>query len=140
MIYLNCPGGSLQSTLPIYDVMQTARCGVATYAIDQAIGPGALILCAGRKGKRFALPRARVGLGDLFAARAGEPPPSLEDAKLLKMQVAAIFLKHSGRSTEQLERELGAAKLADGARAKALGLVDDVAPAPPVGLPLTRSA
>ena len=70
-IYINTPGGSVTSGLAIYDTMQFVKCDVATYCVGQATSMGALLLAAGRKGKRFALPHSRIMIHQPWGGGAG---------------------------------------------------------------------
>src|SRR5258708_40191184 len=76
-LYINSPGGSVTAVLAIYDTMQFMTCDVNTYCIGQAASMGAVLLCGGTKGKRYALPNSNIMIHQVLLANEG-PPPHLE--------------------------------------------------------------
>src|SRR6186997_2525999 len=102
-LYVNSPGGSVSAGLAIYDTMQFVTCDVATYCIGQAASMGAVLLTAGAKGKRRALPNARVMIHQPLAGTEGTAEEILIHAKefvRLKKELNGILLRHTGQSLE----------------------------------------
>src|SRR4249920_1880674 len=107
-LYVNSPGGSVSAGLAIYDTMQYVTCDVATYCIGQAASMGAVLLTAGARGKRNALPHARVMIHQPMAGTEGTTTEILIHAKeflRLKKDLNDILLKHTGQSLERVERD-----------------------------------
>jgi ATP-dependent Clp protease protease subunit len=128
-VYINSPGGSVTSGLAIYDTMQFVQCDVATYCIGQAASMGALLLAAGTKGKRFALPHARVMLHQPWGGTQGTAADiqiQAEEILRLKRKMNELVSKHSGQSIDRIERDADRDFYMSAVDAKAYGLVDDV--------------
>ena len=128
-IYINSPGGSVTSGLAIYDTMQFVTCDVNTYCIGIAASMGAVLLCAGTKGKRYALPNANIMIHQLLGGAEG--PASDVEIRVrymlkLKQRLNSIIAKHSGRSIEQVERDTDRDNFMSPEEAKTYGLVDEV--------------
>ena len=128
-IYINSPGGSVTSGLAIYDTMQYLTCDVNTYCVGQAASMGAVLLAAGTKGKRFALPNANIMIHQVLGGAEG----AASDVELrvkymlkLKQRLNAILAKHTGRSVEQVEKDCDRDNFMSAEEAKAYGLVDQV--------------
>jgi ATP-dependent Clp protease protease subunit len=107
-LYINSPGGSISAGLAIYDTMQFVVCDVATYCIGQAASMGAVLLTAGAKGKRFALPNARIMIHQPLAGMQG----SAEDIAIharefrrIKERMNQILIKHTGHPLEKITRD-----------------------------------
>src|SRR5688572_25095821 len=99
-LYINSPGGSVTAGLAIYDTMQYLTCDVNTYCIGQAASMGAVLLCGGAKGKRYALPNANVMIHQVLGGAEG--PASDVEIRVkymlkLKHRLNSIIAKHSGR-------------------------------------------
>jgi ATP-dependent Clp protease protease subunit len=128
-VYINSPGGSVTAGLAIYDTMQFVQCDVATYCIGQAASMGALLLAAGTKGKRFALPHARVMLHQPWGGTQGTAADiqiQAEEILRLKKKMAELFSKHSGQPVERIEHDADRDFFMPASDAKTYGLVDDV--------------
>src|SRR5260370_5190329 len=113
-LYINSPGGSVTAGLSIYDTMQYVSCDVATYCIGQAASMRALLLTAGAKGKRNALPHARVMIHQPLAGTAGTTTEILIHAKeflRLKKDLNDILLKLTGQSLQSVEKDTDRAKV-----------------------------
>ena len=128
-LYVNSPGGSVTAGLGIYDVMQGVSCDVATYCIGQAASMGALLLTAGAKGKRFALPNARIMIHQPLAGLRGTSTEFQIYAKeylRMKKHLNDILVRHTGKTFDQVERDTDRDNFMEAAEAKAYGLVDHV--------------
>src|SRR2546430_7643772 len=107
-LYINSPGGSVTAGLSIYDTMQYITCDVATYCIGQAASMGAVLLSAGSKGKRNALPHARVMIHQPMAGTEGTTTEillHLKEFQRLKKDLNEILLKHTGQTLDKVERD-----------------------------------
>ncbi len=107
-LYVNSPGGSVTAGLAIYDTMQFITCDVATYCIGQAASMGAVLLTAGARGKRHALPNARIMIHQPLAGMEGTAEDIMIHAaefKKVKKKLNAILIKHTGHPLEQVERD-----------------------------------
>jgi ATP-dependent Clp protease protease subunit len=128
-MYINSPGGSVTAGMSIYDTMQWVTCDVATYCIGQCASMGALLLTAGSKGKRFALPHARVMIHQPLAGTEGTTTEILIHAKeflRLKKDLNDILLKHTGQTLERIERDTDRDKFMSAKEAQEYGIVDQV--------------
>jgi ATP-dependent Clp protease protease subunit len=128
-MYINSPGGSVTAGLAIYDTMQYVRCNVATVCTGQAASMGAVLLAAGSKGKRSALPNSRIMIHQPLGGARGQ-------ARDLKIQVAEmarlekvlyeILAKATGHSVERIEKDCDRDNFMSATEAKQYGLIDDV--------------
>ncbi len=128
-LYINSPGGSVTAGMSIYDTMQYLTCPVATYCIGQAASMGAVLLTAGAKGKRHALPHARVMIHQPLAGTQGTTTDillHLKEFQRLKRDLNEILMKHTGRTLEEIERDTDRDKFMSPGEAKEYGLVDVV--------------
>jgi ATP-dependent Clp protease protease subunit len=128
-LYINSPGGSVTAGMSIYDTMQYVTCDVATYCIGQAASMGAVLLTAGTKGKRNALPHARVMIHQPLAGTEGTTTEILIHAKeflRLKKDLNEILLKHTGQSLERIEKDTDRDKFLSPKEAQEYGIVDNV--------------
>jgi ATP-dependent Clp protease protease subunit len=128
-LYINSPGGSVTSGLAIYDTMQFLTCDVNTYCIGQAASMGAVLLAAGTKGKRYALPNADVMIHQVLGGAEG--PASDVEIRVkymlkLKQRLNRILAKHTGKPVEQVEKDCDRDNFMSADEAKAYGLVDEV--------------
>src|SRR6059036_1416996 len=128
-LYINSPGGSVTAGLAVYDTMQFLTCDVNTYCIGQAASMGAVLLCGGTKGKRYALPNANIMIHQVLGGAEG--PASDVEIRVrymlkLKQRLNNIFAKHTGRSIEQVEKDCDRDNFMSSEEAKAYGLVDEV--------------
>ena len=128
-VYINSPGGSITAGLAIYDTMQFLKCDVATYCIGQAASMGAVLLCAGTKGKRYALPNSRVMIHQPWGGAQGTASDISLQAKeilLLKARLNTILAKHCGQDVSKIEKDTDRDYFMSADEAKNYGLVDDV--------------
>src|SRR5277367_851036 len=128
-LYINSPGGSVSAGLGIYDTMQYVTCDVATYCIGQCASMGAVLLAAGAKGKRNALPHARVMIHQPLAGTEGTTTEIMIHAKEFlrtKKTLNELLSKHTGQSIEKIERETDRDNFLSAEEAVAFGLVDHV--------------
>ena len=128
-MYINSPGGSVTAGLAIYDTMQFISCPVATYCIGQAASMGAVLLAAGDKGKRHALPNARIMIHQPWGGAQGTASDIQIQAKeieRLKGSLNEILAKHSGREVDQVRKDTDRDNFMSGSEALEYGLVDQV--------------
>jgi ATP-dependent Clp protease protease subunit len=128
-LYINSPGGSVTAGMCIYDTMQYVTCDVATYCIGQAASMGAVLLAAGTKGKRNALPHARVMIHQPMAGTEGTTTEILIHAKeflRLKKDLNDILLKHTGQSLDRIEKDTDRDKFMSSQESLEYGIVDNV--------------
>ena len=128
-LYINSPGGSVTAGLAIYDTMQYLTCDVNTYCIGQAASMGAVLLAAGTKGKRFALPNANIMIHQVLGGAEGQASDVEIRVKYmlkLKQRLNAILSKHTGKSVEQVEKDCDRDNFMSALEAKNYGLVDQV--------------
>lgn len=128
-LYINSPGGSVTAGLGIYDTMQFVTCPVATYCIGQAASMAAVLLAAGTKGKRYALPHARVMIHQPMAGSEGTATEILihtKEFRRLKQALNEILKKHTGQDLVQIERDTDRDKFLSAEEAVHYGIVDRV--------------
>jgi ATP-dependent Clp protease protease subunit len=128
-LYINSPGGSITAGLAIYDTMQFVSCDVATYCIGQAASMGAVLLTAGAKGKRFALPNARIMIHQPLAGMQGsaqEIEIHVEELRRIKRRMNEIMIKHTGHSLEKIEEDTDRDRFMSSEEAVEYGLIDKV--------------
>jgi ATP-dependent Clp protease protease subunit len=128
-LYINSPGGSVTAGLGIYDTMQFVTCDVATYCVGRAMSMGALLLAAGTKGKRTALPHASVLIHQPLGGAGGTTTEILIHTKeilRLKKELNEILIKHTGQSLEKIERDTDRDKFLTAKEAQEYGIVDHV--------------
>lgn len=127
--YVNSPGGSISAGLAIYDTMQYIRPPVSTLCLGQAASMGALLLCAGEKGKRFALPYARVMIHQPLGGAQGQATDiEIQAREILRVreQVNNIIAKHTGQSLKRIERDTDRDFWMTSKQAVEYGIVDEV--------------
>jgi ATP-dependent Clp protease protease subunit len=128
-IYINSPGGSVTSGLAIYDTIQYLTCDVNTYCVGQAASMGAVLLAAGTKGKRYALPNANIMIHQVLGGAEGQASDveiRVKHMLKLKQTLNAILSKHTGKPIEQVERDCDRDNFMSSEEAKNYGLVDQV--------------
>jgi ATP-dependent Clp protease, protease subunit len=128
-LYINSPGGSVTAGLSIYDTMQYVTCDVATYCIGQCASMGAVLLTAGAKGKRNALPHARVMIHQPLAGTEGTTTEillHLKEFQRLKKDLNDILLKHTGQTLDRIEKDTDRDKFMSPREAQEYGVVDNV--------------
>ena len=127
--YINSPGGSVTAGMAIYDTMQFVKCDVATYCVGQAASMGAVLLAAGTKGKRFALPNSRVMLHQPWGGAEGAASDiSIMATEILRLKeiLNGIVARHTGKPVESVARDTDRNYFMSAAEAKDYGLVDAV--------------
>ena len=132
-LYINSPGGSVDDTLAIYDTMQFLACDVATFCVGQAASGAAMILAAGTKGKRFALPHSKVMVHQPWGGVTGQASDiKIQAEEILKAKklLNELLAKHTGRSVEQIESETERDRYMTPTEAKAYGIVDEIVEQP----------
>ncbi len=128
-LYINSPGGVVTAGLAIYDTMQYIRCDVSTMCIGQACSAASLLLMAGAKGKRYALPNSRVMIHQPSGGAQGQATDIEIQAReilYLRGRLNGIYVKHTGQPLEQVERDMERDRFMSGDDAKAYGLIDAV--------------
>jgi ATP-dependent Clp protease protease subunit len=127
--YINSPGGMVSSGMGIYDTMQFIKPEVSTLCIGQAASMGALLLAAGAKGKRFALPNSRVMIHQPmggFSGQASDVEIHAKEILFLKQRLNEIMAKHTGQSVERIARDTDRDNFLSAESAVEYGLVDKV--------------
>jgi ATP-dependent Clp protease protease subunit len=127
--YINSPGGVVSAGLAIYDTMQYVRCPVSTVCIGQAASMGSLLLCAGAKGKRYALPNARVMVHQPSGGAQGQAADIEIQAReilTLRSRLNDIYNRHTGQPIEAIEAKLERDSYMSAEEARVFGLVDEV--------------
>ena len=129
-LYINSPGGSITAGMAIYDTMQFIRPDITTYCIGQAASMAALLLAAGTKGKRFALPNSRMlihqpSLGGLSGQATDI---DIQAREILRMREITneILARHTGQQLEKIQRDVERDFIMNAAQAKEYGLVDEI--------------
>jgi len=128
-VYINTPGGHVTSGLAIYDTMQFVKPDVNTYCVGQATSMGAVLLSAGAKGKRFALPHARIMIHQPWGGVQGQAADINIQAKeilRLKEKIENILARHTGQSMDKVKRDTDRDYFMDAEEAKKYGIVDEV--------------
>jgi ATP-dependent Clp protease protease subunit len=128
-LYINSPGGSVSAGLAIYDTMQFLTCDVNTYCIGQAASMGAVLLAAGTKGKRFALPNSNVMIHQILGGAEGQASDVEIRVKYmlrLKQRLNSIIAKHTGQEIDIVEKACDRDNFMTPEEAKSFGLVDEV--------------
>ncbi|MFO0881212.1 MAG: ATP-dependent Clp protease proteolytic subunit [Gemmataceae bacterium] len=128
--YINSPGGSVTSTLAIYDTMQFLECPVVTYCMGLAASGAAILLSAGAKGKRYALPHAKVMIHQPWSqgmfGQASDVEIEMKEILREKRRLNEILARHTGQSMEVVEAETERNRYFTAQDAKEFGLVDEV--------------
>ena len=128
-LYINSPGGSVTAGLAIYDTMQFVTCDVATYCIGQCASMGAVLLTAGAKGKRRALPNARIMIHQPLAGMEGTAEEIMihaKEFKNVKQKLNTILLKHTGHPLEKIEQDTDRDRFMSAQEALDYRLIDEV--------------
>jgi ATP-dependent Clp protease protease subunit len=133
--YINCPGGSVTATLAIYDTMQFMECPIATYCMGIAASGAAVILAAGTKGKRYALPNSKVMIHQPWGQVGGQ----ITDIEIQAVEMEKerhrlneILANHTGQPIERVAKEVERDRYFNAQESKAFGLVDEVITKAPV--------
>ncbi|MCC2098844.1 MAG: ATP-dependent Clp protease proteolytic subunit [Hyphomicrobiales bacterium] len=128
-LYINSPGGVVTAGLSIYDTMQFIRPKVSTLCIGQAASMGSLLLCAGEKGMRYCLPNSRVMVHQPsggFQGQASDIQRHAEDILKIKRRLNEIYVHHTGRDYDMIERTLDRDHFMTAQEALEFGIVDNV--------------
>jgi len=128
-LYINSPGGSITAGMAIYDTMQFIKNDVTTICVGQCASMAALLLCAGAKGKRFALPHARVLIHQPSGGASGQATDvriMAEEILRMREMTSRIIANHSGQSFDQVEKDVERDRILSPPQAKEYGLIDEV--------------
>jgi ATP-dependent Clp protease protease subunit len=128
-LYINSPGGSVTAGLAIYDTMQYVKPDVSTLCVGQAASMGSLLLTAGAKGKRYALPNARIMIHQPWGGVEGQAADiNIHAREILRVreELNQILAKHTGRTLTQIEHDTDRDRFLSSAQAKEYGLIDEV--------------
>ena len=128
-MYINSPGGSVTAGMAIYDTMQFLNCDVATYCVGQAASMGAVLLAAGAKKKRFALPNARIMIHQPWGGAQGQASDihiQAQEILRLRARLNGILANHTGKEVAAIEKDTDRDFFMSAVDAKAYGLVDEV--------------
>jgi ATP-dependent Clp protease protease subunit len=129
-LYINSPGGSVTAGMAIYDTMQFVRCPVTTFCIGQCASMAAVLLTAGTKGRRFALPNSRILIHQPHAGgisgQASDIKIAAEEILRLRERINEILAYHTGRSVEQIEKDVDRDRIMSAMQSKEYGLIDQV--------------
>lgn len=128
-IYINSPGGSITAGMAIYDTMQFIKNDVTTICVGQCASMGALLLTAGAKGKRFALPHSRILIHQPSGGASGQATDvriMAEEILRMREMTSRLIAQHSGQSFEQVELDVERDRIMSPEQAKEYGLIDEV--------------
>jgi ATP-dependent Clp protease protease subunit len=128
-LYINSPGGSVTAGLAIYDTMQYVKPPVSTICVGQAASMGAVLLLAGTKGKRYALPSARIMIHQpLGGARGQATDIEIQAREILRMKAKLneLIVKHTGQSIERVEKDTDRDYFMGATESKAYGIIDEI--------------
>ena len=128
-VYINSPGGSVTAGLAIYDTMQFMKCDVATYCVGQAASMGAILLAAGTRGKRYALPNSRIMIHQPWGGVQGAASDiSIQAKEILKLKdkINEILAFHTGQDLNKIEKDTDRDYFMSADDSKIYGLIDEV--------------
>jgi ATP-dependent Clp protease protease subunit len=129
-LYINSPGGSITAGMAIYDTMQFIRPDVTTICLGQCASMGALLLAAGAKGKRFALPNSRILIHQPSIGSIGGQATDIrihaEEIMRMREMIEVVLARHTGQAREQIERDVERDRWFDAYQAMNYGLIDQV--------------
>ena len=128
-MYINSPGGVVTSGLAVYDTMQYIRCDVSTVCIGQAASMGSMLLAAGKKGKRYALPNARIMVHQPsggFQGQATDIEIHAREILSIRARLNEIYVKHTGQSLKAIEDAMERDRFLSPGDAKTFGIIDDI--------------
>lgn len=129
MLYINSPGGDVSAGLAIYDTMQFLHCDVSTYCMGQAASMASFLLAAGTKGKRYALPHARVMIHQPLAGFQGQATDiDIHAREILNARdtLNSLYAKHTGQSVDKILRDTERDNFMSPPQAMKYGLIDEV--------------
>jgi ATP-dependent Clp protease protease subunit len=133
--YINSPGGSVSATLAIYDTMQILTCPVATYCVGLAASGGAVLLAGGAKGKRFALPNAKIMIHQPYGQVGGQVSDiEIQAQEILKTRevLNKILSTHTGQPIERIAKDTDRDFYMNAIQSKEYGVVDEILTKPPL--------
>lgn len=141
-MYINSPGGSVTAGMAIYDTMQFISCPVGTYCVGMAASMGAMLLTAGEKGKRFALPNAEIMIHQPLGGYEGTATDidiHVKNIKKMKSRLNDLLVKHTGKTLDLVEKDTDRDNFMTAAEARDYGLIDGVLERIPEGMIRTQS-
>ena len=142
-LYINSPGGSVTAGMAIYDTMQYVKPHISTICMGQAASMGALLLAAGTKGKRFALPHARIMIHQPLGGVQGQATDiDIQAKEILRVrdELNRIFVHHTGQSLEQIQRDTDRDFFMTPEQARSYGIVDEVISSKPTPRAVAEAA
>ena len=142
-LYINSPGGSVTAGMAIYDTMQYVKPAISTICMGQAASMAALLLCAGAKGKRFALPHSRILIHQPLGGAQGQATDiDIQAREILRMreELNRILQYHTGQSMDKIEHDTDRDFFMTAEQAKDYRIVDDVISSKPTTRPVTQAA
>jgi len=142
-LYINSPGGSVTAGMAIYDTMQYVKPNISTICMGQAASMGALLLAAGTKGKRFALPHARIMIHQPLGGVQGQATDiDIQAKEILRVrdELNRIFVHHTGQSIEQIQRDTDRDFFMTPEQARGYGIVDEVISSKPTPRAVAEAA
>ncbi len=128
-LYINCPGGVISAGLAIYDTMQLLRCPVSTICVGLAASMGTLLLCAGTKGKRYALPNSTIHLHQALGGAQGQAADieiAAREIMRLQEKIRNIIARHTGQEVEKIAHDTDRDFYLDPQQAMEYGLIDEI--------------
>ena len=128
-LYVHCPGGVISAGLAIYDTMQLLRCPVSTICVGLAASMGTVILCAGTRGKRYALPNSTIHLHQAIGGAQGQAADiEIAAREIMRMQekIRNILAKHTGQAVEKIAHDSDRDFYLDAQQAVEYGLIDEI--------------
>jgi ATP-dependent Clp protease protease subunit len=128
-LYINCPGGDIDDTLAIYDTMRFLKCDIATFCVGAASSGAALILAAGTRGKRYALPHSKVMIHQPWGYLGGQASDmriQAEEILKVKKTIIDILAEHTGKDPEQIAKDIERDRYMSAQEAKDYGLIDEI--------------
>lgn len=128
-VYINSPGGSVTAGLAIYDTMQFLKCDIITYCVGQASSLAALLLCAGTKGKRYALPNARIMIHQPWGGAQGQAVDiGIQAKEILRLRelINELIAFHTGKPKAVIEKDTDRDFFMSAEEAKQYGIIDEV--------------
>src|SRR5215217_475884 len=128
-LYINSPGGSVTAGLAIYDTMQYVKCPVSTICVGQAASMGALLLLAGAKGKRYALPNSRIMIHQPLGGAQGQATDiDIQAKEILRLRsyINGLIVKHTAHTVERIEKDTERDYFMSAEDARQYGLIDEV--------------
>lgn len=128
-LYVHCPGGIISAGLAIYDTMQLLRCDVSTICVGLAASMGTLLLCAGAKGKRYALPSSTIHLHQAVGGAQGQAADiEIAAREIMRMQemIRTIIAKHTGQPVEKIAHDTDRDFYLNAEQAVEYGIVDEI--------------